>query len=50
MRPNVFIDDANAMLDEIIAKDFFMPMPRGFLPANSVGDDIEIYSMTAVRT
>jgi len=38
-------DDANALLDEIIAKKILHANAVvGFFPANSVGDDIEIYT------
>jgi 5-methyltetrahydrofolate--homocysteine methyltransferase len=37
-------DDANKMLDEIIEKDLITANGTiGFFPANSVGDDIEVY-------
>jgi len=38
-------NDANAMLDEIIAKKLLTANAAvGFFPANSVGDDIELYT------
>ena len=38
-------DDANALLDEIIAKKLLCANAVvGFFPANSVGDDIEVYA------
>ena len=38
-------DDANALLDEIIAKKLLQANAViGFFPANAVGDDIEIYT------
>ena len=38
-------DDANALLDEIIAKKLLHANAViGFFPANSVGDDIEVYT------
>ena len=38
-------DDANALLDEIIAKKLLQANAVvGFFPANSVGDDIEVYT------